>query len=117
VTVETPTGVEVQVLPIKHPQLGIIYPMGVYTGVFWWEELLIFIEMGGKILQTHKILYASLETCNCTSVAQQLLNLRLEGNLFAKLILNSIYGRFAFEPAPTRTRFYCASNMDLAKLN
>ena len=59
----------------------------------------------GEIIQIHKILYADYESVTFRLLAQKLLDLRFAGNVFAKRILNSIYGRLALEPAPTRVRF------------
>lgn len=93
-------------LPHRHAQLGVVYPVGTFRGVFWWEELALLNNVGGRVLNTHKILYASTETCSCALVAQHLLDLRYEGNIFAKRILNSIYGRLAFSPVLTKMQFF-----------
>lgn len=94
-------------LPHRHPVLGVIYPTGIFRGVYWYEELLTLITLQqGHIVCIHQILYAHYETFTCAPVMQKLLDLRYEGNIFAKRIINSMYGRLALEPSQVKTEFF-----------
>lgn len=69
---------------------------GLFKGVFWFEEIDLFLKKGGKI---NKILY-SLTFENYDFIFKDYVdfftNLRKENNefnLFGKLMINSIYGR------------------------
>lgn len=62
-------------------------------------------------------MYASDEVVTFAPIAQKLLDLRFSGNIFAKRILNSIYGRLAIEPAPTKTHFLLLDSNPLFNYN
>lgn len=86
------------VLPHKHPLLNnIIYVNGVFRGVYWYEELELFLEMGGSILKIHSYYIFKESSSTYKTTAETLINLKKsKGELFNyKLILNSIYGKLA----------------------
>ncbi len=96
---------EVPPLPYRHPRWGVIYPTGIFRGVFWWEELWLLQTWGGLILEKHRILFASEESVSGEASAQPLLELKEAGHVLAKKLLNSIYGRLALTPTTTKTTF------------
>jgi hypothetical protein len=118
-TVEIPSQyLTLSPLPKRHEKYGVIYPWGIFRAVFWYEELnlLNYFNMG-KIIQIHRILYASDTTVSCQLIAKQLLGLREAGSSIAKRILNSVYGRLAINPSFVKTEFFLSQNSSLPILN
>lgn len=86
----------------------LIYPVGVFTGVWSYDELRYMEGMGGQILKIH-----SAYGCNClvkpfTEFVQTLYAKRKASSdkaevLFLKVLMNSLYGKIASKNTVTRT--------------
>lgn len=106
------------VLPYRHDRFGVVYPEGCFKGVFWYEELELLKKYNrGYVHKIYNILYASPDTLTCRSLINWLLELRQSKDLFAKKIINSIYGRLAIKPTKTRLKFLLAHNTPQLLLN
>jgi hypothetical protein len=46
----------IPVLPFRSEEGKLLFPNGVWRGVYWYEELMLFLEEGGKINKIHKII-------------------------------------------------------------
>jgi len=102
VLVEVPTDI-LPILPFrssdKYNELGIIYPTGVFRGIYFSEELLFAIEKGCKILRIFGG-YAFASDIIFEDFVNRLYELRTQTlSPFMKKsykdIMNSLYGRFA----------------------
>lgn len=91
----------IPVLPHHRYKDGkLMFTNGKLTGAFWYEEIILFLEKGGKIL---KILY-SITFEKYDYVFNEYVNfftdLRNQSNsynVFAKLMINSMYGRLGMK--------------------
>jgi len=89
---------EYPVLPIKTDKL--YFPNGTYTATYWYEEILLFLECGGKVIEIHSALIAKDYTPVAKDFSENLIKLKKKNNwlnLGAKLIINSFYGRLGIE--------------------
>jgi hypothetical protein len=46
----------IPILPFRSEEGKLLFPNGVWRGVYWYEELMLFLEEGGKIDKIHKII-------------------------------------------------------------
>jgi len=86
----------------------LLFTNGVNKGLYWFEEIILFIEMGGIIKKIHY----SIEFENFDYVFSDFIdyfeNIRNKGNdykTFAKLMVNSLYGRIGMQEVNTHSFF------------
>lgn len=86
----------IPVLPIKNDFGKLIFPNGVHSGTYWFEEINYFREMGGEVLEV----YSGVEYEKMGYLFQNFIHrfneLRKEGGVkktLGKLIINSLYGK------------------------
>ena len=96
-----------------------IYANGCFEGLYWYEELLLFIEKGGKILS---IEYAYLFNGSNEKIFEEFakfcINSRLKSKFnknFWKAIIVSLYGRLGMGPKDTTTKLVHKTGYDVIK--
>lgn len=87
------------VLPV-HYNGKLMFGNGVLEGLYWYEEIMLFVEMGGCVIEIkYSIIYES-EDYVFTKFVEDFSELRNEGGykkIIGKLIINSLYGSFGMK--------------------
>lgn len=90
------SNLRIPILPVKNEYGKLIFPNGIHSGIYWFEEIDFFLKSGGKILdigggvvydQYDKLFEDYVEYYN---------NFREKGGVYkvlGKLIINSLYGK------------------------
>lgn len=103
------SNIDIPVLP-HHNLINnkLLFTNGQISGTYWFEEILLFMEMGGKI---KKINYC-IEFDNYDYVFNDFISyfdkIKEKGNdykTFGKLIINSLYGRLGMKEISTHSLF------------
>jgi hypothetical protein len=112
-TVRAPINEYIGLLPIKY-QGRLICPKGTFTGLFFSEELLFALKNGYTLLGITKAYLFQRGSNTFLQLIKELNEMKItaqkEGrptirNL-AKLLMNSMYGRFGMHPSLTRHPLY-----------
>jgi hypothetical protein len=109
-TVQTPSDLYVGLLPIKH-QGHLICPGGTFSGFFFSEELRFALANGYKLLIIGEAFKFQRGEITFTDLIQRLNKMKVEAHLakqpvrrnIAKLLMNSLYGRFGMHPNEANT--------------
>ena len=114
----------VPILPIKKNKL--YFCNGTYTGVYWFEEILLFLNNGGVILEFICALVVEDEDFkpyikDFVSDLEEFRNNELRGkycleNIIGKFIINSLYGRFGMVGSKTSS-YFSKNRLDTIKKN
>lgn len=102
VTVHVPKTMWYPPLPVKYKG-KLIFPVGEFTGSYNHNELRIALKYGVKIEKIHNTIYSKSTVNYFKDYITDMYNLRLEfkkdkndmGNTYTKLLMNSLYGKFA----------------------
>lgn len=85
------------ILPIKNEN-RLMFVNGINTATFWFEEILLFQNYGGKIIEIkHALIYKN-KGYPFKDFVQKFKSIREKGgyyNIFGKLMINSLYGSMA----------------------
>jgi hypothetical protein len=87
------SSLDIPVLPIKTDLL--YFPNGQYTGVYWYEEIKLFLDEGGIINKIHFAILCDVGDC-LADFSKEFDEIRMQGpcqNIVGKLVINSFYGR------------------------
>lgn len=98
------------VAPVVHRGAGgeLLYPVGVFRGVWSYDEIRLVQQVGGKVLKVHKAIGSNscirpfdqfIETC----YAKRKASTNDAERLFLKVLMNSLYGKLASKNQVTRT--------------
>jgi len=91
------SNLKVPVLPIRDALTGkLLFINGRNTGLYWWEEINLFLQQGGKLLELHFSITFSKTSPVLSKFSAFFNTLRNESRLldkFGKLVINSFYGR------------------------
>lgn len=118
-TVQAPVNEYIGLLPIKY-QGKLICPGGRFKGLFFSEELKFAIDNGYTLLEITKAYDFSEGKHTFLDLITQLNEMKItaqrEGkptirNL-AKLLMNSMYGRFGMHPSLTKTQFHTQEGIE-----
>lgn len=107
-TVSVPKDLFVAPIVYRAPGGELLYPVGVFRGVWTYDEIRFMQSVGGKVLKVHKAIGSNscvrpfdqfIETCydkrkESTNEAER---------LFLKVLMNSLYGKLASKNQVTRT--------------
>jgi hypothetical protein len=96
----------IPVLPFRSEEGKLLFPNGVWRGVYWYEELMLFLEEGGKIDKIHKIIKFEKKGRPFVEFVEYFRRLRKKSefnNVFWKLFINSMYGRMGMEENNVKT--------------
>lgn len=94
-------------LPFKE-RGRLLFPNGRLTGLYWYEEILNFIEYGGRILSINYALVYQKEDFVFKEFVETFEQIKLKGGVYkklGKLIINSLYGGFGMRDSDTVTFF------------
>lgn len=84
----------------------LLFTNGINEGLYWFEELLLFIEYGGEILEIkYAILFEKFDYCFTEFINEfdKMRQLGGEYKTFSKMIVNSLYGRLAMKKKNEKT--------------
>ncbi len=96
----------IPVLPFRNEDGRLLFPNGSWRGLYWYEELNLFIEEGGIIKEIHKIIQFEKKGKPFVEFVEYFRELRIKSefdNIFWKLFVNSIYGRMGMEENNIKT--------------
>jgi len=99
-------NMNIPVLPFRSEEGKLLFPNGVWRGVYWYEELMLFLEEGGKINKIHKIIKFEKKGKPFMEFVEYFRELRKKSefnNVFWKLFINSMYGRMGMEENNVKT--------------
>lgn len=108
VTISIPSDLFVAPLPYRAESGQLLYPVGVITGVWTYDEIRFAERLGAKVLKVHKAI-------GCNSLVRpfdQFINTLYakrkqtkdeSERLFLKVLMNSLYGKLASRNEVTRT--------------
>lgn len=91
---------EIPVLPYRLESGKLLFPNGCWTGTYWFEELNYFQEIGGIIKKINFKLEFEYYAAGLTNFITHFLKKRENSpfdNIFWKLFINSISGRFGMQ--------------------
>jgi hypothetical protein len=90
---------QIPLLPY-HYNGKLFFPNGKLIGTYWYEEIIKFVEMGGKVHEVYSsVIYEGADYV-FSDFVQYFNNIRVKGGyykVFAKLMINSLYGSFAMD--------------------
>lgn len=115
------SNLDLPILPYRHPYSGkLLFPNGYFSGIYWYEEIKLFLENGGKITKIHwglefektdyifsKFAFACNEARFRTLVSK----------VIWKLIPNSFIGRLGLKPKYEKTIILDNEKYDPVKLD
>lgn len=101
------SNLNLPILPYRDPTTGkLLFPNGNFTGIYWCEELTLFVENGGIIKKIHWCLSFKNEDYIFKSFAEACIDKRNENlvsQLVWKMIPNSFIGRIGLKPENEET--------------
>lgn len=112
------SNMEYPVLPVKTDKL--YFPNGTYTGTYWFEEILLFLEHGGQVKKIHSAVVTERFEPAAKEFSSKLTSLKQRGGWFslgAKLIINSFYGRLGTSGTGVVARITTDSSLAQAAKN
>ena len=90
-------NMKIPILPHKECAADkLMFANGKMRGVYWYEEILFFIKGGGEVLKIHSSYVFNEVGCVFKNFIENFINLRWSSKIyngFAKLCINSFYGR------------------------
>ena len=86
----------IPILPVKNEFGKLIFPNGIYSGTYWFEELETFMKYGGRILEVHRAIIYEKYDYVFNEFIDYFNEYREKGGVYkvlGKLIINSLYGK------------------------
>jgi hypothetical protein len=107
-TIRVPTDLFVAPLPHRRENGGLQYPVGVFRGVWTYDEIRFAESMGCKVLEVHLAFGCNTMVRPFDDFILRLYKKRKESTsesekLFLKVLMNSLYGKIASKSMVTRT--------------
>lgn len=99
-------NMDIPILPFRNEEGKLLFPNGMWRGVYWYEELMLFLEEGGRISKIHKVIKFEKKGKPFVEFVEYFKKLRKKSefdNVFWKLFINSIYGRMGMEESNVKT--------------
>ncbi len=110
----------IPILPFRSEEGKLLFPNGNWRGVYWYEELQLFIKEGGIIEKIHQIITFEKKGKPFIEFINYFRELRKKSefeNVFWKLFVNSIYGRMGMEESNIKTEIVDQSKYKKIELN
>jgi hypothetical protein len=108
--IECPETIKRPLLPYRQKDKTLIFPTGVFVGVYYSEELKLAREIGYTVIPLSGYLYEKMESPFkdfVTTLYSSRLDAKNAGNVALsyvyKTLMNSLYGRFGINPESTTT--------------
>lgn len=98
----------------------LMFTNGTIIGAYWYEEILLFINKGGKVIRIiNAIIFKKYDNIfeEYVNFFTKLRNESSELNLFGKLMINSMYGRLGMSPLTTHTFIHSKKNFNKIEKN
>lgn len=98
---------EIPVLPIKRGKL--IFANGVFEGWYWFEEILLFVERGGIVLEVNKCISSRYFDKFISEYVDKNNEIRKMGGVYKQIGKNnnnSLYGRFGMNKKLLKEEIY-----------
>ena len=107
-TVSVPPDLFVAPLAYRAPGGGLLYPVGIFRGVWTYDEVRLAESMGAKVIKVHKAVGGSNLVRPFDQFILTLYEKRKVSNseaerLFLKVLMNALYGKLASRNQVTRT--------------
>ena len=119
--VEAESDMYIPVLPHHDKTGALLFTNGHITGLYWWEELALFILKGGKIKKINYHIKFNDSACVFENFVSSFTKLRTKSkqlNIICKSVINSLYGRLGMGPMETSTKLmYINEWSDFQKIN
>ena len=99
-------NMDIPILPFRNEEGKLLFPNGMWRGVYWYEELMLFLEEGGRISKIHKVIRFEKKGKPFVEFVEYFKKLRKKSefdNVFWKLFINSMYGRMGMEESNVKT--------------
>lgn len=108
ITISVPHDVFVAPLCYRTGEKSLIYPVGVFSGVWTYDEIREAEKLGAKILQVHKAVGGNCMVRPFDQFINTLYDKRKASTdsserLFLKVLMNALYGKIASKNEVTRT--------------
>lgn len=108
VTIQVPVDLFVAPLPHRKENGGLQYPVGVFRGVWTYDEIRFAESLGSKVLDVHLAFGCNTLVRPFDDFILRLYKKRKESTseaerLFLKVVMNSLYGKIASKSMVTRT--------------
>ena len=99
-TISYISNIDVPVLPYHSSNGKLLFPNGSIIGTFWFEEIILFVKYGGVVVEIiSSFIYPKYEY-TFKDYINHFNELKKRGHyfkVFAKLMINSLYGGFAMD--------------------
>lgn len=110
------SDMEIPILPFRDETTGkLLFPNGVFSGLYWWEELILFKNNGGEIIKIDYSIEFSKEDYVFKDFAEMCDNSRKKSiweKVLWKLIPNSFIGRMGIKSDEEETLIISDENYD-----
>lgn len=110
--IRIPKDTRVPLVPIKSEDGGLFYPTGHMSGIFFSEELKIFIKQGYKVVTVYGYEFSRAEMFR--KYVMDIYNLKSKSSgsmrIIHKLLLNGLYGYFGRDPNTFTVKFLDLAN-------
>ncbi len=116
------SDLQIPILPYRHPKTNkLLFPNGSFSGLYWYEEINLFIKNNGKIKKIHWSIEFKQQAFLFKEFAETCISLRKKtttGEILWKLIPNSFIGRLGLKETNEETviihdSFYEPFNMNV----
>lgn len=107
------------ILPHHSEDKKLIFSNGIFVGCYWYEEIILFIENGGEILEIYSSYVFEDSDYVFKDFIKEFSEIKKKGGIyrvFGKLIINSLYGSFAMNEKEYES-FVCFSEKEAELLN
>jgi hypothetical protein len=119
--IEYSSNMEIPVLPhhnlVNHK---LLFTNGEMVGIYWFEEILLFIEMGGLIKKIHYCIEFEHYDYIFNDFIEYFNKIKDKGDdykTFGKLMINSLYGRLGMKEETNYSLFVNKENFDYCSRN
>lgn len=108
VTINLPASIFTAPLPFRTPKDELWYPVGIFRGVWTYDEIRTAESMGAKIVKVHRAMGCNVMVRPFNQFVETLYQKRLQckdesERLFLKVLMNALYGKIASRNQVTRT--------------
>ncbi len=113
------SDMEYPILPHRSEEGKLIFSNGIFTGCYWYEEIQLFIENGGELIEIYSSYVFDKKDFVFKSFIEEFSKIRKKGGMykiFGKLMINSLYGGFGMDEKNYES-FVCFSDKEAEKIN
>ena len=103
------SNMEYPILPHHSENGKLLFANGIFVGCYWYEEIILFIKRGGKILKIYSSYEFKEENYVFRDFIEEFSQIKKKGGvykIFGKLIINSLYGSMAMNEKSYESLIY-----------